>query len=107
VPDDDWRNRHPRGRKAEQILPIPRVEEALRVEAIEIFTKIAALAADHEVARMNLRPNRESQEFRARQADIAAKALSEMVEIYQKLPALMEKELGFALLRRDEGPGDN
>src|SRR3990170_8267326 len=30
VPDDDWRNRHPSGGKAEHILPGRRIEEALR-----------------------------------------------------------------------------
>jgi hypothetical protein len=68
-------------------------------ESVALFEKITNLATAHEVARASLALNRENQEFRTKQGDIAAKAVSELANIYGELPSLMEKELGFAQLR--------
>jgi diaminopimelate decarboxylase len=70
-------------------------------DSVALFERITNLAAQHAIARVSLRLNPESQEFRAKQGDIAAKAVSELVEIYQALPTLMKKELGFAQLRAE------
>jgi hypothetical protein len=63
-----------------------------------LFARIARLVNDHETARYLHRMSTDDDAFRALRGEEAAKAISQLADIYARLPELMEKELGFSQL---------